>query len=187
MTEPRHPKTAFLSIALLTALAALCTGCPAKPPSSPNEPIVYNPWDGNPDPSEPINGTYGFDIQPYPGTSMSSVILWVRVSQNGSYSYSVSAKDNSSNASIGTASSGSVSLVTTGAYYAPVTFPFSGNLGVTKGDTIAFTVSLVSSPGGSTSAFCQGGTNAGNTTVTATSNGNPLAGTGIAVVVDGNS
>jgi len=187
MVREEKNKLQMKSLVFLLGLAALCAGCPAKPPSSPNAPIVSNPWDGNPDPSEPINGAYGFDIQPYPGTSMSAVTLWVRVNQNGNYSYSVSAKDNSTNTSIGTASSGSVSLVATGAYYSPVAFPFSGNLGVTKGDTIAFTVNLVSSPSGSSSAFCQGNTNAGNTTVTATSNGNPIPGTGVAVIVDGNS
>ncbi len=175
---------------LLLPLVVLLAGCPSKPPTSSGPVvIVLNAWDGS-----RINGnlststgSYGFYIQPYPGTSLSSVILWMIVNQTGSYNYNMSATDTSNGHPVGNAATGAVSIPNDSNYH-PVTFTFGGNPGVNKGDQIYFTVGNQSVPSGSTSGFYEQSFTAGNTNVMATggSVNDPLY-TGVAIAVYGDS
>jgi hypothetical protein len=175
----------------LLALVVLTMGCPKNPtsPSSTNA-LIWNPWNGEADPGYAIP-TSGFYITPYPGTSLSSVVVWMIVDKTGSYSYSMNAAVSQYGGnSIGTGTTGSVTIPDNSSYY-PVTFTFSGNPGVTKNVTLTFTISAVSVPSGGSSSFCTQSGNAGNTYIYATQSTSPPLGgstnTGAAVVVNGNS
>ncbi len=171
---------------LLLLASALGLGCPSKGPTSPDSPIVWNPYNpANSVSSEAVNGSNGFYVHPYPGTSLYSVVMWMIVSQAGSYTYGLSCVDSTTSGPVGSASTGAVTLAANSLFY-PVTFTFGGDPGVAKGDQVAFTVSVTNSPGGSTSSFCTQASNAGNTDIVATLGGNPQS-TGVALVVNGNS
>jgi hypothetical protein len=170
------------------ALAVFFAGCGPKSPTSPGiGVIVLNTWNGNPETSNVINGSSGFEITPYPGSSLSSVILWMIVNQTSNYNYGLTAVDSSKgNSAVGSATTGSVSIPNDSAYH-PVTFTFGSDPGVNKGDTISFTLNIQSAPGGSTSGICTQASAQGNTNVYATSSlGSPLS-TGVALVVYGNN
>jgi hypothetical protein len=172
------------------ALAVFFAGCgPKSPTSSGPVVIVLNAWDGSrTNSNEPTStGSYGFYIQPYPGSSLSSVILWMTVNQTGSYNYNMSATDTSNGHSVGNAATGAVSIPADSSYH-PVTFTFGGNPGVNKGDQIYFTVGNQSVPSGSYSGFYEQSYAAGNTNVVATGgNVNDPLGTGVAIAVYGNN
>ncbi len=164
-------------------------GCP-KPPTAPNSALIENPWSGaitfgfN----NGISGN-GFYVQPYPGSSMSSVVAWLLVNQTGSYNYNLTVTDTAYNGSvIGTASSGAVSLLNNSAYQ-PVTFTLGGDPGVTKGHTVAFVLSQGSGPG--TTSYCPQASNSNNVNIVLTNGTSPplgnAEGIGVAVVINGNS
>jgi hypothetical protein len=173
---------------LILPLLWVLSGCGNSPTASSGPAvIVLNTWNGSPESSNVVNGSDGFEITPYPGSSLSKVILWMIANQTGNYNYGLTVTDYSkSNSSIGRSTTGSVSIPNDSAYH-PVTFTFSGNPGVNKGDAISFTVNIQSSPGGSTSGFCTQASSSGNTTIYETSGLGTLLGTGVAVVVYGNS
>ena len=168
-------------------------GCP-KSPTTPNAAWVENPYVGGvPNPLVPclITNT-GFYVQPYPGSSMSSVVLWLQVgsvSGTQSYTYNLTVRDSSYTGSvIGTASSGAVSLPHDSNYY-PVTFAFGSDLSVTKNDTITFVLSPTSVPSGSNTSFCPQASNSNNVNIVLTNGTNPplgsgSLGTGVAVVIN---
>jgi hypothetical protein len=167
-------------------------GCP-KSPTSPNAALVENPW----------NGTYltgfnnvitssGFYVTPYPGSTMSSVVIWLLVNQNGNYTYNLTVTDSAYTGSvIGTASSGAVPLLNNDIYQ-PVTFTFGGNPGVTKGHTVDFVVNATSSPSGSTTSYCPQASGSDNINIeltngTTSTTPGPNQGIGVGVVINGNS
>jgi hypothetical protein len=124
--------------------------------------LVVNTYNGSAPPSDGISGSStGFYIQPYPGSSLSSVILWIT---GPSASVTLSASDTTTNspAAIGTVSTGYVQNGT----YSPVTFTFNGNPGVTKGDKICFILS--SSATANADGLCPQGSTAGNVNIIAT-------------------
>jgi hypothetical protein len=180
----------FLLIPALLMPVVLLMGCPAKPPTSPNAALIQNNWNGQtPTGYTNLITSSGFYVQPYPGSTMSSVVLWFLVNQTGSYNYNLTVTDSAYNGSvIGTASSGPVSLSST-ALYQPVTFTLSGDPGVTKGHTVAFAVNATSGPG--TTSYCPQASNANNVNIVLTIGTSPplgtAQGTGVAVVIDGNS
>ena len=168
----------------------LLAGCPSKPPTSPNSALVYNPWNGllSTGYTNAITSS-GFYLKPYPGTSMSSAVLWLLVNSTGSYNYNLTARDSSySGTVIGTASSGAVPLLNNSSYQA-VTFTFGGNPGVTKNNTVAFTLSAASGPG--VTSYCPQASGSNNLIIQLTNGtSSPLGndeGTGVAVVINGNS
>lgn len=171
-------------VLLFSTLAFL--GCSSKPPTSAISALVWNPWNSSPNPGEPISasGNTGFYVQPYPGSSLSSVVLWLVVNTAGTYSFSLAATDSTKAAAIGTVSSGSVSIVNDSSYH-PVTFTYSGNPAVTKGDQVSFAVSVQTVPSGTASgSFCTQASAAGNTNLVLTSGGTAQT-TGVAVVING--
>jgi hypothetical protein len=100
----------------------------------------------------------GFDITPYPGTSLNSIVMWVYGSAAGSYSFGLTAYSGCFNGTIlGTTFTPPVTL--NGSTRMPVTFTFSGDPAITFGSTVAFALSQSTGPLGSTSSY----SNAGNT------------------------
>lgn len=180
----------FLMAPALCAPAIFMMGCPAKPPTSPNSALIQNNWNGQtPTGYTNLITSSGFYIQPYPGSSMSSLVLWLLVNQTGSYNYNLTVTDSTYNGSvIGTASSGPVSL-SSASLYQPVTFTLGGNPGVTKGHTIAFVVNATSGPGAT--SYCPQASNSNNVNIVLTVGTSPplgtAQGTGVAVVINGNS
>lgn len=162
-------------------------GCPSKPPTSPNSALIENPWNGaitfgfN----NGISGN-GFYVQPYPGSSMSSVVIWLLVNSTGSYNYNLTVKDTAYNGStIGTASSGAVSLLNNSAYQ-PVTFTLSGDPGVTQGHIVTFVLNQTGGPG--STSYCPQASNSNSVNIVLTNGTSPPLGTsqgiGVAVVVN---
>jgi len=164
-------------------------GCSSPPPTTAtNAALVWNPWNNSLTAGEPISasGNTGFYVQPYPGSSLTSVVMWLLVNYSGSYTFSLAATDSTHGTAIGTASSGSVSIVNDSSYH-PVTFTYGSGDSISKGDNIAFVISVPSLPSGTASAdFCPQGNSAANVNLVLTVNGNPQS-TGAAVVVNGGS
>ncbi len=129
---------------LLLPMVLALAGCP-KSPSSSNGPtgLIVNTFNGSSVTDVPTTSGYGFYIQPYPGTSLSSVILWITGS---SASITLTATDITNNSSNLIASVGPVSFPGGGSF-SPVTFTFNGNPGVAKGDKICFSFSASTSGG----------------------------------------
>ena len=95
--------------------------------------------------------TRGFYTPSYPGSSLSSVVLYIAEDTVGSYTYSLSAMLSAYNGTtIGTAYSpvitqdGSTTLLSD---YQPVTFNYSGNPSVANGSTVAFILNQLTGPG----------------------------------------
>jgi hypothetical protein len=169
---------------LVLAAVSLGLGCSTPTPTSSTgvQVIVANPYSGLAIASEAISGSSsGFYLQPYPGTSLSSVVLWM-TGVTSSYNFGLSATDSSNGHSIGSATTGTVSV--TGGAYTPVTFTFNGNPGVTKGDKVSFTVTCSSGPSGP--GFCPQGSTSGGINIVPTTGGNPNSYGGVAIIVAGN-
>ena len=178
----KHAKLIFLSLLLVFA------GCSSKPPTSTTGALVWNPWNNSLTPGESISasGNTGFYVQPYPGSSLTSVVMWLLVNVSGNYTLNLAATDSTHGTAIGNASSGSVSIVNDSSYH-PVTFTYGSGDSITKGDNIAFAVSVQSVPSGTSAAdFCPQANSAANVNLVMTVNGNPQS-TGVAVVVNGGS
>ncbi len=164
----------------------LMVGCP-KSPTTPNAALIENPWSGAITCcfSPAISGN-GFYVQPYPGSSMSSVVIWLLVNSTGSYNYNLTVKDTAYNGNvIGTAASGAVSLLNNSAYQ-PVTFGLGGDLGVTQGHTVTFVLNQTSGSG--STSYCPQPSSSNNVNIVLTNGTSPPLGNsqgiGVAVVIN---
>ena len=107
-------------------------------------------------PSTTGGGNYigdGLDITSYPGTSLSSIVLWISSGAGSStvYTFTLAATDSCyGGTAIGTATSGSVTLDGNDTDNLPVTFSFSGNPSVTKTHAVALDLAQATGPIGTT-------------------------------------
>jgi hypothetical protein len=176
----------LLLLPVLFSPMLLMMGCP-KSPTAPNAALIENPWSGAITCcfSTGISVT-GFYVQPYPGSSMSSAVIWLLVNSTGSYNYYLTVRDTAYNGSvIGTTSSGAVNLLNNSAYQ-PVTFAFGSDLGVTQGHTVTFVLNQTSGPGAT--SYCPQPSSSNNVNIILTNGTSPPLGNnqgiGVAVVVN---
>jgi hypothetical protein len=87
----------------------------------------------------------GLDIVTYPGTSLTSIVLWISAGTAGTCTYSLEADDSCFGGTlIGTATSGPVTQDGNSSHNLAVTFTYAGNPTVTKGDAVALSLSQAS-------------------------------------------
>ena len=133
----------LLSLAVVVGLAS-CGSKTASPTSSTSSgpALLFNY------PATQMGGDYvgdGLDITSYPGTTLSSIVLWISsgsgsTSTNNTFTLAASVSCFGGTA-IGTGTSGTVTFDGTTADEVPVTFAFSGNPSVTKTVPVALVLS----------------------------------------------
>jgi hypothetical protein len=160
-------KRFILSLVIVTSVLGW-TGCgsnnsPSQPASTPVQLINY--------PSTGTGGdgiSRGFYVNPYPGSTLSKVVLYYVPNATGSYGVSLIAHQNTYD---GPVIGGAVQAPTFAdtITFIPVTFTFSGNPSAIKGSVVAFVQVQNSGPG---SLFYDNvGTVSGGTTIVFETNG----------------
>lgn len=91
----------------------------------------------------------GIYIQPYPGTSLSSITLYIAASAAGSYQYGLTVTDGQFGGTVIGTSSATVNQTGSISAAMPVSFDFPANPSVTQGDTVALALSQTSGTGSS--------------------------------------
>ena len=105
----------------------------------------------------------GLDIVTYPGTTLSSIVLWISSNTAGAYTYTLTAHDSCfAGTLIGNSTSPSVTQDGNVNHNMPVTFTFAGSPAVTLGHTVAMDLVEASGPAGS-NFFCTAGNYSGLT------------------------